>query len=400
MAWRIEESLVQGEIDNRQKGLVTGKLWLDGLPEPVVLSLEGNACADLAGCLLKFRNRTPTVPMRKDAVFAQEQRGSIGDLTASRKVRAFDIPSRAAQAMIEHGEKLPEHVANCLYLEWFSQSNGRVVIESTEFELDISPPEWHLTPEEDQQRLADVRAGWSEFVGKLDAAVEHHERGAKDPEEDWDEHDYERFLRASDARTDKYMELLDKYGDSADAEQKIAQEMGWARELTQEEAEEEERHIDEINAACQAALNEPPPEPDPHREGIDWIRAEHGEVCHPLQHRCFESAMKMSDACDELGLGEANDDAVGRFLFEFQMTSVKLGGALNSIAKGNEPHDPAFTVAYLKRALDHLHKSQAGLEDVVVKKVLPESVVGEARRELFEIREGILRLMEEFRDRK
>ena len=61
--------------------------------------------------------------------------------------------------------------------------------------------------------------------------------------------------------------------------------------------------------------------------------------------------------------------------------------------------DGAFTVAYLKRALDHLHKSQAGLEAVAPKKVLPEAMVAQARQELFEIREGILRLMDEFRGR-
>jgi hypothetical protein len=62
--------------------------------------------------------------------------------------------------------------------------------------------------------------------------------------------------------------------------------------------------------------------------------------------------------------------------------------------------DAAFTVAALKRALDHLHKSQAGLEAVAPKKLLPETMIVEARRELFEIREGILRLMDEFRGRR
>jgi hypothetical protein len=51
----------------------------------------------------------------------------------------------------------------------------------------------------------------------------------------------------------------------------------------------------------------------------------------------------------------------------------------------------------LKRALDHLHKSQAGLEAVAPKKLLPEKMIAETRKELFEIREGILRLMQEFR---
>ena len=79
------------------------------------------------------------------------------------------------------------------------------------------------------------------------------------------------------------------------------------------------------------------------------------------------------------------------------MTSVKLGGALGGIANGRGHRDNSFTVAYLKRSLDHLHKAQAGLEAVASKKLLPDKMVSEARKELFEIREGILKLMNEFR---
>ena len=39
-----------------------------------------------------------------------------------------------ALEMIDRCEKPPEHMANCLYLEWFSEANGRVVIESTDYE--------------------------------------------------------------------------------------------------------------------------------------------------------------------------------------------------------------------------------------------------------------------------
>src|SRR5688572_30744108 len=92
VAWRIHESVIRGEIDNRAKGRVTGRVWLDGLPEPVTLDLDGNACPDLAGCLLQFRNPLQTIPMRTDGQMNPVQRGQIGDLTASRKVRVFDVP--------------------------------------------------------------------------------------------------------------------------------------------------------------------------------------------------------------------------------------------------------------------------------------------------------------------
>ncbi len=138
------------------------------------------------------------------------------------------------------------------------------------------------------------------------------------------------------------MELLDKYGDSDEAQEQIAREMGWLHELTEEEAEEEQRRIEEINEACRPSLDEPPPKPDPLR---------------------------------------------------------KLAGALHDVAAGHGHFELSFIVAYLKRALDHLHKSRAGLEAVAAKALLPADVVAAARRELFEIREGILALMRQFRQR-
>jgi hypothetical protein len=101
-----------------------------------------------------------------------------------------------------------------------------------------------------------------------------------------------------------------------------------------------------------------------------------------------------------LGLDKSSDEDLGNFLFEFQTTGAKLAGALGSIARGTALPDPAFTVAYLKRALDHLHKSQAGLEAVALKQLLPETMIAEVRQELFEIRESILHLMDEFRGRE
>ncbi len=400
MAFRIHDSVVRGEIDNREKGIVRGKIWVEDRAEPVILELKGNAWPDLAGCLLTFTNPQKRIAHPHLDSLHPLQRGNIGDLTASRKVRVFDVPLEEALEMIRRKAKPPEHMANSLYLEWFSEANGRVVIESADFELTISAPQWRMTPEEDAERAKQAAAGMADFMRKLTEAIEQHERGQKSPEEEWNEHDYERFLKESDARTDKYMELLDKYGDSEEAEAAIAKEMGWPDEdQTGEEPGQERMSVEEINAICQGAANEPPPEPDPHREGIDWIRTEDGDLRHPLQHRCFNSSVKFSKQARAMGLEIIQDKDLGQFLFEFQTTGAKLAGALNSTARGEGFTDPAFIVACLKRALDHLHKSQAGLEAVAPRKLLPEATVADARKELFEIREGILRLMDEFRGR-
>ena len=397
MAFRIHDSVLRGEIDNRVKGIVRGRIWIVGRAEPMVLELKGNAWPDLAGCLLTFRNPQKLIVQNLESLHPL-QRGTIGDITASRKVRVFDVPLEDALAMFDRKEKPPEHMANSIYLEWFSEHNGRVVIERADYEVTISPPEWRMTPEENLERARLAADGMHNFMKRLTDAIEVHRAGQKDPEEPWDEHDYEKFFKESDARNDKYGELLDKYGHSDEAREKIAKDMNWDRN---EDDEQVQKRIDELNAIFEEALNHPEPEPelDPTREGIDWIRTERDDIRHPLQHRCNESAFKLQRQVDKLGLGESDDKDLDDFVFEFHTTAVKLAGALNGFARGEDFCDPAFTVAYLKRALDHLHKSQAGLEAVAPKKLLPEKMIAKARKELFEIREGILRLMDDFRGR-
>lgn len=400
MAFRIHDSVVRGEIDNRVKGIVIGKVWVEGREKPVLLELKGNAHPDLAGCHLTFVNPLKRIPHQHLDSLNEIQKGWAGDITASRKVRVMDVPMPEAYLMCKRGEKPPEHMANCLYLEWFSEYNGRVVIESTDYELIISAPEWRMTPEEDAERGKIAAEGMEEFMRKLTEAIDEHKEGQKDPEAEWDEHDYEKFMKESHARTDKYMELLEKYGDSDEAEEKIAKEMGWLDEGSGDNAPGEESFdVDEINAICEEAANEPPPQPDPQREGIDWIRTKDGDIRHPLQHRCFEKALQFWRRADDLGMKRHDDKDLNQFIFEFQTAGVKLAGALNGIAEDRGTEEPGFVVAKLKRALDHLHKAQAGLEAVAPKKLLPVEMIAEGRREFFEIREGILKLMDEFRGR-
>src|ERR1017187_1464674 len=92
MAFRIHDSVVRGEIDNRVKGIVRGKIWVEGRAEPVALELKGNAWPDLAGCLLTFANPHQRIPHHGLDSLNPIQTGQIGDLTASRKVRVPSVP--------------------------------------------------------------------------------------------------------------------------------------------------------------------------------------------------------------------------------------------------------------------------------------------------------------------
>jgi hypothetical protein len=409
MAWRIHDSVQRGEVDNRERGVVRGKVWLRGVAEPVVLDLKGNACADLAGCLLTFENPGEPFPMRADARLNPVQRGTIGDLTASRKVRVLEMPIAEAYLRKKKGLPVPEHMANSLYLEWFSEANGRVVIESADYKLTISPPVWKLSADEEEQRRKSAAEGFAGFMGKLSETIESltHE-----PEKDkeWNEFDYEKFLRETDARTDKYGELMDKYRDHPDRDRLVAKEMGWT--WLEEALDEEDRQRERKNAGTDEPSEEeaedddpfgetaddlPSLEPDPATEGVDWVRDGDDDISHPLSLRVFNSSIALWQKCQELKLSESGDDDLDALLSEYQITSAKLAGALDGLAYGRDTTSGAFVVASLKRALNHLHAAQAALERVSSKNLLPAPIVSTTRAEFFSVREEILRLMTTFR---
>src|SRR5213596_3873363 len=244
MAWRLHEHVLRGKIDNRTRGRVTGEIWLAGIDEPLVLELTGDWAPDLAGCELSFENPDP-IPMTTKPP-APQQRGAPGDITAARKVRLFDVPIEEALAMCKRGDTPPEHMANSLYLEWFSELSGRVVIESADYRLQISEPAWRYTPEE----IAKLERRSAEEETPFAIAI------TQDGEtRDWDEVRYEQFLRESDALTERYGRLLRKYEDHPDSERIIAREMGWSwleealdREDEQEEQYEYEHEAEDLEA--------------------------------------------------------------------------------------------------------------------------------------------------------
>lgn len=168
MAWRIDEHVVRGEIDNRTRGRVVGKIWLAGHAEPVELELRGDCWRDLAGRRLEFVNPAPKPG--PEGNFSGRQVGSVGDITASRKVKVLDFPLEDLHLYYKTGREMPWHWGNSLYLEWFSQRNGRVVIESASYELKIvGEPAWEMTEaEEETQRRANGEAmgGFMERLGE------------------------------------------------------------------------------------------------------------------------------------------------------------------------------------------------------------------------------------------
>lgn len=409
MAWRLNQAVVRGEIDNRIKDVVTGRIWLAGIERPIELKLEGNCHRDMAGHLLTFKNPNPVKPDDEHINLNPIQNGLVGDLTASRKVRVFDIPLEDALARYKQKKRPPEHLANCLYLEWYSNFNGRVVIESTDYLITISDPTWLMTEEEAVEQCkanGEAIVKWMERLTGAVSATQRREEIDAAEDKTWsaddsvpmDEFEWGKFMKKSDARTDKLMELYVKYENIEDEEQErlIAREMGWD-------------HIEEVLDAKSGVEfpNEDSgrdvpdeyetPEPDLLTEGIDWIRDDMGRPVHPLYRRTLKIVIGMRHDCEEAGLlGENGNKAVQDMIFSSQMINAKLASALNSLWMDRD-RDGGFIVANLKRTLKYFNEAMGHYQKVQEEELAPTERLERFHTDLCAVREEILHLMDKYR---
>ena len=141
------------------------------------------------------------------------------------------------------------------------------------------------------------------------------------------------------------------------------------------------------------------PEPDPLKEGIDWVRDENGDVHHPLALRAMKLGLQLWHACDQLGvLNDSRESVVQNMVIQVQICSAKLAGALNNLAYDDD-QDNGFIVAALKRSVNYLHTALNLSQQVESKQLLPPEILNDYRGEMFRIREEITDLMRHYRSR-
>ncbi len=393
MAFRIGDCVERGWLDASVKGKITGEIWLRGRKDPLRLDLNGYPMADLAGRMLSFENPEPLPEAHTDGL-STVQNGTAGDITASRKALHGDPPYDPDKAQ----------TANVLYIEWFSEQNGRVVIEAVRYTLSIHGDAlWHLTDELEETRRQMVTGGMTHFMEHLADGAESM-RDETDDEDSWtpmDEYEWEKTLKESDERTEKYGRLLEQYKDHPDQERIIAREMGWD-------------HIEDMLDADERGVYDDTPEehneetypeltPNPETEGVDWIRADDGDIRHPLAHRAFEMSIRLHRLVRDLGAEDAdqcdaNAESLQVLSFAAHMLSAKLAGALNSLGYDREiAYMAGMIVAQLKRALSHFNEAIHRLDDITRMNDSLRSTLTPFREELFAIREEMLRLMERYR---
>jgi len=374
MAWRIAEQVLRGEIDSRTPGRVIGKIWLAGRDESVELELEGNPWRDLAGHLLKFTN--PNAKPAEGTQLAAYQQGMVGDMTASRKVKIPDCSMDELMEFYSAKQPFPWHWGNSLYLEWYSETNGRVVIEAADYQLELdAEPAWMLTENEElAQQTANAEA-MGKFMERMATAFSADPLEQDDEDDDLPQSIEEAKADAEDARMqlllDRVTARLDRgeFGiDEFDRVYKeerarLMQERGEKDPvLTPEQLEERRQWIEEMNEIAAEALVD--------LDAEKWKGPEEFEhQRHPLVHECSDLSVALHHEIHEAGWlpEDAHEEHP---LWEIQngvtIASAKLAGALG-MSLGDEEWPPNRIIAgnvivRLKKARGYLRDALCGLD--------------------------------------
>lgn len=387
MAWRIDEFVVRGEIDNRTRGRVTGRIWLVGREEPVELDLTGDAWRDLAGRRLEFKNPSPKTG--DVSHLADRQNGVIGDCTASRKVKVPDIPLDQVGAYYAAKKPWTWHWGNCLYLEWFSEANGRVVIESVAYQLAVSPESaWDMTPvEEEQQRRANA-AALARCLEQMSEAV-----GEMAGERPMSEAEAEQLQEEGDRLIDRIEARLEREGADARFEDILEEEIERRRrERGEAPAPEQEAQrlswLEDLNrAAAESARYFNPSE--------EWVDSR-----HPVAQRAYALAIRLMQEPEQRGwtpsgAGEEHP------LVDLAAATMKAGAKLASALNGGKWPPPVILCAYsivrLKRARGYLEDALRAAEHCQHERLADDAWLLEAGGELHALADECEALLAELR---
>jgi hypothetical protein len=386
MAWRIEQAVTRGEIDNTVEGRTTGRIWLAGRDEPLTLMLEGDCWRDLAGTRLRFENPSPQA-MDDSAALDANQTGIVGDMTASRKNKVPTVDEDEFNRLFQIQAEIPFEWRNTLYLEWFGEINGRVVIEASSYVMKISPHEWTMDEDaEEAQKLANLHA-MRDFMAQL---IRRRDGSAtsEEPDTELDEFAWEERLKESDRLTDAYQEVIEKYMEDADSERKEAFVMGWDGLLDalaeRDEAGDYPADSRGFNPLEDASFDDDDTL-DPDEEFFDDDMDE-----HPLQVQAQELAMRAMDVVQQ----DAKPDTPAYQLVGCLLqVSGKLAGALNGYDSEFEP-EPGFVLAILKRCLNWLNEAVGACQQLMAEENDPDQLAALAhlRSSAFSIRDGIVEL--------
>jgi len=207
-----------------------------------------------------------------------------------------------------------------------------------------------------------------------------------DPEPDrvWDEYEWERFLQQQDHKTEKYMELLEKYLDHPQRDQIIAREMGWTQLLNSDDWSNE---VDALLAEESISSDHAEPVPD-----NETISTDESFEDHSLYRAAFALTVWIDQLFDECPSMQ-NEPAAIKLATHSALASAKLAAALSD----DDVDEIGMTIAYLKRALKAITVSMEAGAQLVSERLISPRQHANLKQRLFEVRDGVISLMGEYR---
>src|SRR3954454_16004400 len=205
-----------------------------------------------------------------------------------------------------------------------------------------------------------------------------------DPESDriWDEYEWERFLQQQDQKTEKYMELLEKYLDHPQRDQIIAREMGWTQLVNGDD------WSDEVDAMLDDESGD-----DEYASADEQVaNATEGFEDHSLYRAAFALTVWIDQLFDETPALQ-NDPAAVKLARHSALASAKLAAALSD----DDVDELGMTIAYLKRALKAVTTSMEAAMQLKKEVHLDADRFGTLNQRLFQIRDSVIDLMGEYR---
>ena len=203
----------------------------------------------------------------------------------------------------------------------------------------------------------------------------------EEPDRAWDEYEWERFLQQQDHKTEKYMELLEKYLDHPQRDQIIAREMGWTQLLNGDDWSDE---VDALLAdESSSAENESPAENASTADGFE-------------DHSLYRAAFALTVWIDQLfddNTSLQNEPAAVKLATHSALASAKLAAALSD----DDVDEIGMTIAYLKRALKAITVSMEAAAQLLTERLISPRQHAVLMQRLFQVRDGIITLMGEYR---
>ncbi len=202
------------------------------------------------------------------------------------------------------------------------------------------------------------------------------------PEQEWDEYAWERFLRNQELRAERYMELLEKYVDHPERDALIAREMGW---------------FDAASAGDPLFSQLEFPGCGEGEEAEDLtesvVDAQEEEEPHPLYQAAFDLCFWLESSFSARGERAASHPAA----MELGRQAYVMSSRLSSALEGAEGMEVGMVIAYLKRALRGATLALNAYAEVHREQLLGRVRDRRLREKLFYIRDSVVSLIGEKR---